>query len=481
MFTTTKLFKRKRSTPMFIKSKQLSLFNTFESLKNDSDKPRLLRLLNEFINISDFIPVSLYNAYNLKLGKKRDFSLNSVIAALLIKQFLNIEQTSVFLNILSLSSELRDMCGFSSRIPSESFFSRFRSDFNSLLSDFFHNLVEISEPICRNLDKDLSDILIYDTSAIEPYVKENNPKYIASQIRKVKYSADSLSTSDATAIVYKSLPKNSSANSDVKKTFANGHFCYAYKFGIITNGLGIIRDIQFLKDLDEPSDDPLLQKYNSDTHSLKPILHSFFHRHTNFSFSTFLGDSEFDSYSNFSYLMNDLRFSKALIPLNNRGNSTLPKPNFDIFGYPLCPSNHSLPMVYWGKNPTKNSYRFKFICPKYLRNGSSITTTCSNPCTSSSYGRVIYTHPEQDFRTYPGIIRNSPEWVDLYKKRAVIEQSIGNLKLNFALNRTFSNKKNHIKADLILSACSQLLILILADKLSIEKPLKSVKALLLAS
>ena len=27
--------------------------------------------------------------------------------------------------------------------------------------------------------------------------------------------------------------------------YINGHFCYAYKFGIITNGLGIVRDITF--------------------------------------------------------------------------------------------------------------------------------------------------------------------------------------------------------------------------------------------
>ena len=27
--------------------------------------------------------------------------------------------------------------------------------------------------------------------------------------------------------------------------YINGHLCYAYKFGIITNGLGIVRDITF--------------------------------------------------------------------------------------------------------------------------------------------------------------------------------------------------------------------------------------------
>lgn len=31
----------------------------------------------------------------------------------------------------------------------------------------------------------------------------------------------------------------------LKQQYINGHFCYAYKFGIITNGLGIVRSIDF--------------------------------------------------------------------------------------------------------------------------------------------------------------------------------------------------------------------------------------------
>lgn len=27
--------------------------------------------------------------------------------------------------------------------------------------------------------------------------------------------------------------------------YINGHFCYTFKFGIITNGLGIVRNITF--------------------------------------------------------------------------------------------------------------------------------------------------------------------------------------------------------------------------------------------
>ena len=32
---------------------------------------------------------------------------------------------------------------------------------------------------------------------------------------------------------------------EIKQLYINGHFCYVFKFGIVTNGLGIIRHISF--------------------------------------------------------------------------------------------------------------------------------------------------------------------------------------------------------------------------------------------
>ena len=41
------------------------------------------------------------------------------------------------------------------------------------------------------------------------------------------------------------MPSHASANPEIKQLYINGHFCYVFKFGIITNGLGIIRHISF--------------------------------------------------------------------------------------------------------------------------------------------------------------------------------------------------------------------------------------------
>ncbi len=44
---------------------------------------------------------------------------------------------------------------------------------------------------------------------------------------------------------YGSMPSHAAANPDIKQLYIDGHFCYAYKFGIVTNGLGIVRSIRF--------------------------------------------------------------------------------------------------------------------------------------------------------------------------------------------------------------------------------------------
>lgn len=38
---------------------------------------------------------------------------------------------------------------------------------------------------------------------------------------------------------------HAAANQEIKQLYINGHFCYVYKFGMITNCLGIVRDITF--------------------------------------------------------------------------------------------------------------------------------------------------------------------------------------------------------------------------------------------
>lgn len=41
------------------------------------------------------------------------------------------------------------------------------------------------------------------------------------------------------------MPSLATSNHEIKQLYINGPFFYVYKFGLITNGLGIVRDISF--------------------------------------------------------------------------------------------------------------------------------------------------------------------------------------------------------------------------------------------
>ncbi len=72
---------------------------------------------------------------------------------------------------------MRDYCGFE-KVPDAAKLTRFKQGFCEYIRDVFERLVDMTEPICAEMDKALADIRVYDTTGIESYVAENNPKFI---------------------------------------------------------------------------------------------------------------------------------------------------------------------------------------------------------------------------------------------------------------------------------------------------------------
>jgi hypothetical protein len=171
----------------FNSKKQLSFGDLYEQAKDwaQNDKPQFLEMLDQYLDLSEFIPVSFYNAYYKYFGRKREYGLESMLSAFILQKILGIPTLVLLVNIFALSSDLRDFCGFKS-IPDISQFSRFRTKFEDYLEELFYQLVDITEPLCRKIDPLKSDIFIYDTTGFEPYVTENNPKYINNIIRRLK-------------------------------------------------------------------------------------------------------------------------------------------------------------------------------------------------------------------------------------------------------------------------------------------------------
>ncbi len=54
------------------------------------------------------------------------------------------------------------------------------------LQAVFDNLVDITEPICQQIDKDKASMTIFDTSGIEAFVTENNPKYANKIVKQLE-------------------------------------------------------------------------------------------------------------------------------------------------------------------------------------------------------------------------------------------------------------------------------------------------------
>jgi len=339
-------------------------------------------------------------------------------------------------------------------------------------------------------DKGKHKTEIYDTTGLKAKVKENNPKFLQSEIKRQssykKYlqSQGQGKTFNAYAAAYKNMPKQAQANEAIKLGYANGHFGYFYKYGKVTNGFGIPLHIHFLdkdfyEDLPEEFESVDEQKYVFDNASLYPVLSSFHKRIGGNRFTTFLGDSEFDSYDNYGFLQ-ELGFEKVLIPLNDRNT---PKTNTPIplnsSGIPCCPKNPALPFISDGKCKGENrSLRFKFVCPKSRRVNNKWQSDCCDKCRETNSTVTTYTYPSGDLREYFGVHRGSKEWDKTYKSRTIIERGFSSEKSHPALSHPNTYNSASLRADVYINSASKLIVVMLAFALGKPQYMRNLKNLL---
>ena len=89
-----------------------------------------------------------------------------------------------------------------------------------------------------------------------------------------------------------------------------------------------------------------------------------------------------------------------------------------------------------------------------------------------------YTYPEKNLRAYPGTIRGTEEWDDTYKIRTVVERDINHIKDNLCLAGRRTQNEKTLHADLILAGITQLITVVLADKINHHEYIRSVKPLI---
>ncbi|MBC7960194.1 MAG: transposase [Vallitaleaceae bacterium] len=305
---------------------QFSLAEHFQDCRSffEFDAPTFFALLKEHIDLHDFIPNSFYAAFYKSLGRTRTYPLNGFLTALILQKIFSIPTDSLLIILLHICKELCEFCGFT-KIPDASKFTRFKQDFLPYLEQMFSAMVEYTEPICMAIDSTLASTFTFDNTGIELYVKENNPKTHNSLIKRLKTFSKNRPDVDPYKMAYGLMLSQAESSSYAKQLYINGHFCYADKLGIITNGLGIIRHIAFLDDefksqhtnvvVEKKTDSPDEDKSIGDSSALKPVLEDFFLTHPTFSPHTFLGHSAFDAIDTYSFLKEDFHFKKAIIPL----------------------------------------------------------------------------------------------------------------------------------------------------------------------
>lgn len=417
------------------------------------------------------------------MGRFRDYHLSSMISALILQKLFSIPETTLLITFLEFSEELRDFCGFDN-VPHESQFSRFNTNFYTEINQMFHKLVDITEPICKKINSELSNILISDTTGFEAYVKENNPKFFESILRAAKQYAiqnddDNFNPHN---LAYSQMPKKASSNPDIKLTYLNGHFGYYQKSNIVTNGLGIVRHIDFYDfNLEEDSESTSKIKDKYDSKTLISVLRNYFTLHPNFTYKYFLNDSGFDAYNNYKYLYAD-KHMIPIIPINPRNTSNLPKPGFNEYGIPTYPYASSLEMKFDGITREKErADRIKYLCPKSKKtkiNGKTeYILNCDNPCTDSKCGRIIQIGVDKNYRLNSVIPRDSEKWKSLYKIRTVCERAIAQLKSLMCLRASKLRNSTSIKSDVLLAGITQLIALIILYKSNQVKRPRAIKSL----
>ena len=125
------------------------------------------------------------------------------------------------------------------------------------------------------------------------------------------------------------------------------------------------------------------------------------------------------------------------------------------------------------------SDRIKWLCPKSKKtriNGKTqYILTCDNPCTTSKCGKIYQVPIDNNIRMHTVIPRNSSEWNNLYKTRTIIERTNFMMKYPLALQYTKLNNTESLKSEVILSAITQLIVVLIASNINDTQNILSIK------
>lgn len=181
---------------------------------------------------------------------------------------------------------------------------------------------------------------------------------------------------------------------------------------------------------DSPYDLPLYPRLGRasrhDSVSLVVSIREFEHYYPDWHWKRILLDAAHDAMPFYRYFA-----SKGIVPfidLNKRksGNKVY-KDDITVSpeGVPIC--QKGLLMKNDGYDATRA--RRKYRCP-LMKKGVCV---CDTPCSTSAYGRCVYTYTQDNPRLFPPVARNTETWKGIYKRRTSVERSNKREKVDYKL------------------------------------------------
>lgn len=156
--------------------------------------------------------------------------------------------------------------------------------------------------------------------------------------------------------------------------------------------------------------------------------------------------------TDFYIMARDVWNMKPFIPINstNEGNvKNLPMSGVNEDGVPICQAGHK--MYYDGY--CKDRDRLKWKCPiKACKKNKSLACDYIDTCSSSDYGRVVYTHPKDNPRLYTPVARGTQKWQDIYDHRTSAERVFKREKNDFDLCSFKTRSKERLLFYALLTA-----------------------------
>lgn len=132
---------------------------------------------------------------------------------------------------------------------------------------------------------------------------------------------------------------------------------------------------------------------------------------------------------------------EPFIDLNSRNLGHFrhaPPVEVNEYGIPRCPAGHL--MVYDGFDNKRS--RIKWRCPAVAGSRRlKRQLNCSHACSSSTYGRTVYTKPLDDLRLFTKTPRCSPAWKKTFALRSASERSFKRAKIDYELERCRARSK----------------------------------------